>query len=325
MSSIQELDKPFFFLFDNNVFDNLCKSKESINITNYLDSIYTQPILRQIKKYSLMYTPFSILEALSINIPYPQNIMIEKNILKTKDAENIATLIFQSSLNYYKEEKCLSLENINKKLEQEYKQVNDKSHWLFDNTVFNIIKNEQFLIETLKALSMDYTIKYDYPREIRAIMNGFFALQFFIDAPVSNSISKFRLAKKLWDYYYQKEKYKKSINDIRIPNKAMSLKRNKDYLDGDLIHYLCFGMKSEGETYRTVIFTSDSKDNLIFRISVYKWIIDFIEYSAMKENHRENIYEINTNNGLLVICSNNFLGMEVIDVSSIKPLYKVIR
>lgn len=311
-----------YFLFDNNTFYDLCKSKDSTNINNYLDTIHTHQILGQINEYSLQYTPFSVLEALSIEIPFPNNIKIDKDILKLKEAERIATNIFQQALDFYNNEPYLSIENLLNKLDEEENRVNSKAKFLFNNTVSNVVRDSLFITEAVKALSMDYTIKFDYPKEIRADMNGFFGAQFFIDNEISRFISKFRLAKKLWDYYYQKEKNKKSLNDLTIPNNAMSFKRIKDYLDGDLIHYLCFGVKTENENYRTTVFTTDSKGTLLFRISVYKWIINFIKYAAENENQGKIIPEIQVNNGLLVFCSNNFRIMDVIDVNSIKPLYK---
>ena len=99
----------------------------------------------------------------------------------------------------------------------------------------------------------------------------------------------------------------------------MRLKRNKDYLDSELIHYLCFGIKSENKNHQAVIFTNDSKSSLISRISIYKWVINFIKYAFEMDNPEEIIPTIKMNNGLLVICSDNFSMLDVIDVANIKP------
>ena len=318
-----ETSTTHFFLFDNDIFNHLCKSKDSKTIDNFKDCLHTHPLTKIIETYALKLTPFSVLEALGVSIPYPSQITIDHSLFPKIDPDLIATSIFNQAKSYYQNSELFSKTFINNRLDEELTFVNSNARWLYNPCVADVVKESNFLQETLIPLSMDFTMQYAYPEELQAEMNGFFLSQFFAKDEISNSVNKFRIAKRLWNVHYRKEQKGNSKNyDLESINKAMQLKQKKDYLDGDLIHFLCLGAYHEQTNYRVVVFTSNSPSAFKQRISVYKWIINFVKFKFGVDNPSEPIPEIYQNDGLLVYCSSEGEFLDAIDVKSIKPLYR---
>ena len=101
---------------------------------------------------------------------------------------------------------------------------------------------------------------------------GFFGIQREV-----RNLSKFRLAKRLWDRSWNKMSKETPADPLMIAaSQAMSIKNQADYLDGDLIHVATLGVEDHhGTDHKIICLTCDEPDQLIVRLGVYRGLLSY--------------------------------------------------
>ena len=104
------------------------------------------------------------------------------------------------------------------------------------------------------------------------------ALAVLLLVPGQSQLSRFRIAKRLWDVFYAKGRkvVPQAAEAIEAANRAMQLKTRRDFLDCDLYHLACFGWFDADVT----VLTCDPADSIINRIAVYKGIVESVATNA---------------------------------------------
>jgi hypothetical protein len=311
----------YIHFLDNNIFRALCTSPNGEAIRNLHNSISNIPFLESSKNIAFKLTPFSILEEIGIKPPKMFKISTAE-ITLLENALNIAEYLTSKAKKFYMESEIISLEQINKKAVEQEKYVTPEAKNFYCELVKERVNEEGFIDYLYNQLVMDYLMKYDYGVELEEIMLPFFNFQFFMDDNfanyVSNDISKFRLAKKVWNKYYNNNQHGKDllITTLDSFNEAMDIDKHADYLDCELIHFCCLGAFYNQKRSPVIGYTTDDPGYIIPRINIYNKYLDYIRIS-FKQSNPDELYLPAMNNmaGSFAFCTKEGIIYKVIDIN----------
>lgn len=113
-------------------------------------------------------------------------------------------------------------------------------------------------------------MKHAFPNAVSRDVDH--ALATLLLAPGQSELSRFRIAKRMWDQFYANARHyvPNAAGAISVANKAMQLKTRRDFLDCDIYHLACFGWHDADVT----ILTCDPPDSILNRIAVYKGMVN---------------------------------------------------
>jgi len=314
------------FLLDNNIYRPLMDSKNGEFLRTFEKSIEKHNIIKNISLQNIVYsiTPFSIMEALGVTIPFPENLISNKKVtIKTykEDFKNLK----EKAEEYFENLEILKIDNLLKIANKQCLYTNYQSKELEKKLISEPLNNKEFYEYFLKGLVFDYLCKYQFPQEVqKLIFSEFLIPTFFMNNSEISRFSKFRIIKRLWDVSYP-ELEKSSILDncfIRELNQSMKLKRNKDFLDCEIIHFSTIGDLISEKHNPVFSFTLDKKQNVINRVIVCKSMINvFLNKLLTLEQYQNNKHIINNwKQGMIVFCDNKGNFTESIDISNIKAI-----
>ncbi len=315
----------YSFLLDNNIYGKIVKSGNEMIFKNFNSDIKNHTVIKNISSENINYslTPFTIMEALGITIPYP-NIILPLDLKNRKKHKEAFIFVRSKAKKYFKNLNQIKHKELIKKVENQQKYTSLKARKTQQIFIENPLKIDGFYDYFIESLVFDYICKYEFPKEIQKILFSNFLLPtFFLNNHEISRFSKFRIIKRLWDHSYDglikstvfPEGY---IDEL---NNSMRLKRNKDFLDCEIIHFACIGDCVESKHNPVFVFTQDDKKTIINRIIVYKSMIKNI-----LNNLSDNKYKINKpiiNNweqGMIIFCDDDGSFKESIDVSTIKTI-----
>jgi hypothetical protein len=314
----------YHFLLDNNIYRPLMASENGFFFKNFKNSIEKHNIIKNITQNNLVYsiTPFSILEALGITIPYPENLIYDK---KTKAYKEGFKNLKKQAENYFENLPILKIQNLLNAAEKQSTFTNSDSKELEKTLIFNPLKTEGFYNYLLKGVVFDYLCKYEFPQETqKQIFSEFLIPTFFLNDRDISRFSKFRIIKRLWDNsYYGLEKSTILENQfIKELNQAMKLKRNKDFLDCEIIHFSTIGDLVNENHNPVFSFTTDKKETVLNRIIVYKSMINLFINSLLTIEQYESYKHLinNWKQGMIIFCDRKGHFKESIDISNIKAI-----
>ena len=310
----------YIHILDNNIFRILCSSEKGIAIKRLYKSISNFSFLQDKINIAIKLTPFSILEAIGIVPPKMYNLSLPTEIIQLKDATQIANYLSSKALGFYLESEVISLGMINKKALEQENYVTTEAKDIYNKLVLSIFNETGFIEYLQKQLVMDYLIKYDYPNEIDEIMMPFFGAQLFMNDEISSNISKFRLAKKLSNMYYNLIQHDRNVHKafLNTLQKSMNIDKHQDYLDCDLIHFACLGILINDERFPVICYTLDKPEIIIQRIEIYKSTIELFKYSLEKSNPNQiNLPPINQAEGMFAFCSKEGDVYSMIEIRTI--------
>ncbi len=146
----------------------------------------------------------------------------------------------------------------------------EEAHDLFDMCITTPCAQPDLTDQIASALAWDYGVKRAFPKAIAADVER--ALAILLLLPGQSHLSRFRIAKRMWDGFYAKARnwIPDAAPGIQAANKAMQLKTRRDFLDCDIYHLACFGWFGADVT----VLTCDPPDGILNRISVYKGIVE---------------------------------------------------
>jgi hypothetical protein len=315
----------YSFLFDNSVYRPLVRSGNGVALENFNLSISNHKILNKISYEHINYslTPFSIMEALGIVIPDPK-IKLPKEISTEKTYDKAFNFIKKEAEKYYSNLNLITQDKLLQKAKEQSEFTSFQAKSIEKIFIQNPLEIESFFEYFIQSLVFDYVCKYEFPGEIQKIVfNEILIPTFFMNENVTSRFSKFRIVKRLWDNsYHGLEKstkfpkgYIKSLND------SMKLKRNKDFLDCEIIHFSCIGDCVEGKFNTVFSFTQDEKSIVVNRIIVYKSMINLFLNHVSDEyyNHKKVIIN-DWRQGMIIFCNKEGSFIDSIDVSNIETI-----
>jgi hypothetical protein len=260
------------------------------NFKNSIEKHIIIIIIKNITQNNLVYsiTPFSIIEALGITIPYPGNIIYNK---KTKAYTEGFKNLKKQAENYFENLDKLKIQNLLNTAEKQSVYTNSDSKEVEKTLIFNPLKTEGFYRYLLKGLVFDFLCKYQFPKEVqKQIFRDFLIPTFFMNDIEVSRFSKFRIIKRLWDQsYYELEKSSTLDNRfMKELNESRKLKRNKDFLDCEIIHFSTIGDLVNKNHNPVFSFTTDKKETVLNRIIVYKSMLNLFINSHLNTEQYEN-------------------------------------
>lgn len=313
-------------LFDNNIYRPLMTSENGEFLKNFNDSIKKHKVIQNIPSDNFNYsiTPFSIMEALGVTIPYPE-IIIPVDKLTEKTFKDGFKFLKKEAEKYFRNLKNISPEKLLKNAIQQSLFTNSESKEFENILIYKPLRLEGFNEYFIQALVFDYLCKYEFPKEIqRLVFSEFLIPTFFMSDREISRFSKFRIIKRLWDNsYYELKKEKIIPESILIDlHKSMELKKKKDFLDCEIIHFSCVGDLSNDIFNPVFSFTTDKKSTIINRVIVYKSMINlFINTLITEEQYSKNKSLIESwKQGMIILCDKNGRFIESIDISNIKTI-----
>lgn len=301
-------------------------SKNGEFLDNFERSIQKHTIIKNIPQHAKVYsiTPFSIMEALGITIPFPKNLISTKELTIKTYRKGFKTLK-EKAEEYFQSLEILTNANLIKTAKEQRLYTSEKSKELEKILITNPLKNSEFYNYFMKGLVFDFLCKHEFPQEIQKhIFSEFLIPTFFLNDREISRFSKFRIIKRLWDNsFYSLEKSEildcKLISDL---NKSMKLKRNRDFLDCEIIHFSTIGDLVNKNHNPVFSFTMDKKETVINRVIVYKSMLNLFINKVLTLDQYQNYEHIinNWKQGMIIFCDNKGNFTESVDISNIKAI-----
>ncbi|WP_249988193.1 hypothetical protein [Polaribacter sp. Z014] len=315
----------YSFLLDNNIYREIVKSGNEIVFENFNYDIKNHRIIKNIPSENIKYslTPFTIMEALGITIPY-KKIIFPLDLKKPYKYNEAIRFINDEAKKYFCDLISIQPEELLKKVKHQKKYTSLKATKTAQIFIETPLKKKEFYNYFIQALVFDYVCKYEFPKEIQKIIFAEHLLPaFFLNNHEISRFSKFRIIKRLWDNSY--DGLKKSTifpkGNIEELNNSMKLKGSQDFLDCEIIHFSCIGDCVESKHNPVFAFTQDDKKTIINRIIVYKSMIKLILNNLTEDKYKIHKPIFNDwEQGMIIFCNDDGSIKESIDVSTIKTI-----
>ncbi len=212
-------------------------------------------------------TPFQILEVLGT--PLPELGAIPK-VKIGHSAADVVGAVVDDTLAAYRALPELSQPRLAARARERRSYLPIQGHALFDLCVLGPLDQPDMAGQIASALAWDHALKASYPKAIARDVDMFLTTLLLVRG--NPHISRFRVAKRLWDVFYARGRklVPEAADAIEKANLAMRLKSRRDFLDCDLIHLACFGRNEDD----VVVLTCDPPDTILARIAVYKGMVE---------------------------------------------------
>lgn len=219
-------------------------------------------------------TPFQIIEVLGTNLP---DIRVTTKPVKGQSTRQRLNQLVNDARAAYAALPELSQERLAARAVERRSYLPEEAHDLFDICITKTCEQADLREQIASVLAWDYALKMVVPKaSAKAIDPDLMAL---LLVPGVSHVSRFRIAKRMWDLIYaraHREIPPALAGSMNAAHKAMQLKLRRDFLDCDLYHLACFGYFGADVT----VFTGDPPDSIMHRISVYKGMVEAAAASA---------------------------------------------
>jgi hypothetical protein len=309
---------------DNNFYRRLCTTKDGFALQRWITSMQASEVLTrvflkgQVKPYV---TPFSMLEGLGITVPYP-DIELPRSLQKTAHtALEQFDFVDAEAKKYFAGLEALTVEYFTKRFQEQSKYTHPSSKAIERMHIESGLRDAALPHKLITALSFDYVVKYQYSRETRKALRGFiFVHWLFLQDSMLSSLSKYRLAKSIWDDAFTEMQQTPSLRVAGSAeiNNLMSFKKHRDFVDTDLIHLAVHGYFDGVSYQRLVCVTCDDRDTVLNRVRAYKTLYNACLASVVENSDMYSKYAQIKNqfaNGLILICNQACEVVSLLDVS----------
>jgi len=313
---------------DNNFYRRLCTTKDGSALQKWIASMQTKPGLANMfigGRLEPYITPFSILEALGIVVPYP-DIQIPAHLRQgARAALDQFEFVDGEAKKNFSGLDVLRSEYLEQRFREQSRYTHPSSKSIERMHLESGLRDPSLERNLVTALSFDYLVKYPYNRESRKGLRGFvFVHWLFLQNSLLSSLSKYRLAKSIWDDTFAEMQGTQALraSGAERINDLMSFKARRDFVDTELIHLAVHG-HYHGSGYRRLLcVTCDAHDTILARVRIYKTLYNaclaFVEEGS--DMHRRYAHIMKQfANGLILICNDMCEVISVIDVSYVPP------
>ena len=221
----------------------------------------------------LCMTPFQLLEVLGTVIP---DVGVSTQPSKGQSRRQLLDRVFNEARAKYAVLPQLAQSSLAARADERRSYLPEEAHALFDLCIAGPCSQTELTLQIASALAWDYGLKSVFPKSIAQEIDSTLAVLLLVTG--DSQLSRFRIAKRLWDAFYAKGRKlaPQAVEGIEAANKAMRLKTRRDFLDCDLYHMACFGWFDADVT----VLTCDPPDSIMNRIAVYKGMVESVAANA---------------------------------------------
>jgi hypothetical protein len=263
-----------FWLLDNNVFNTLTSSKGGEAIVRLNHALDRFPELKNGTLTAIKLTPFGVLEAIGVVPPKPPQVQIPPATAKL-EAPAVANYLMAEFEQYLGRRDELKLERLLELAETRKGYIAPEASELFDICVAHPLNAAGAEGTIKKCLAFDYLFKFQFSKRLAPEMHRFFVPLLFNTTGLQSHVGKFRFARRLWEQIYPDlvKSNPRRLQVLEAYNRSMSLKNTRDYLDCDIVHFLCIGYDQGSRQFPVVVFTHDDLFTTLDRIAIFKGVL----------------------------------------------------
>ncbi len=316
-------------LLDNNVFRALIHRNSGGNLERFLEDVRASPFVEPGCEMSFLLTPFSLLEAIGI-VPPPALLALNQvQPIQGNESEATEAMtddMLRQACEFFECCTEISEANLKSKVSEQRNYTQDASLSFFDLCVTKVLEKPETRRHIIACLAVDAVFKYSYPHEQLPHFHVRFLAMLFSRDEVDNSASLFRVIKRIWDVLFNKmysdlESY--NLQRLEQARQCMAIENQHDFLDCDLIHFLCVGYIVRDRRLPVIAFTMDNFDTVCTRISVFKAIQEAFRSKALEILKQKEEDVVMHEQGILVSCNSNAQLVHWIRVQDIQPIDSV--
>lgn len=218
-------------------------------------------------------TPFQILEVLGTVFP---DVSVTTQPSKGLTPRQLLDQVINEARAKYAALPQLAQSSLAARAVERRSYLPKEAHALFDVCITGPCSQTDLTLQIASSLAWDYGLKRVFPKSVTQEINNELAVLLLVSG--QSQLSRFRIAKRLWDVFYAKSRklVPQAVEGIDAANKAMQLKTRRDFLDCDLYHMACFGWFDADVT----VLTCDPAESIINRIAVYKGMVESVAANA---------------------------------------------
>lgn len=259
-------------LLDTNIMQYAITSQDGAVIHRLNDEIEKTGITRA-SEMGFCMTPFQIMEVLGTKLP---DIGVAAKRIKGQPPHELFDQIVNDSRAKFATLPELSQERLSERARERRSYLPVEAHALFDMCITEPCSQPDLTLQIASVLAWDYGVKSVFPKDLARELDRRLALLLLL--PGQSHLSRFRIAKRLWDGFYAKARHSVPAagDAIDAANKAMQLKTRRDFLDCDIYHLACFGWFGSDVT----VLTCDPPNSILNRIAVYKGMVEAVAANA---------------------------------------------
>lgn len=263
-------------ILDTNIMNYAVTSQRGAVINKLNEQIETAKLVHT-PTFGFCMTPFQMLEVLGTAVP---EIGVLPKRKKDQTAGEYVGSVVDTALANYIALPELSQKSLEARAHERRSYLPVEGRELFDMCILRPAQLADLAGQIASALAWDWALKVAYPKEFAKEIDSFLVSLLLVSG--QSNISRFRVAKRLWDSFYANARtlVSEAADGIAEANKAMRLKSRRDFLDCDLIHLACFGWFDDD----VIVLTCDPPDTIRWRISVYKGMVQAAAANAPTVN-----------------------------------------
>jgi hypothetical protein len=322
-------------LLDNNVFRSLTHRNCGGEPNRFFQEVRAQGLIAPYAPISLALTPFSLLEAIGIRAPTPALFYTrspirsgEKDQVKL-DEERRETIdgaiddLLGQAINFYEQCPAISQANLKARAVEQRGYTKPTALGFFDRYVTNVLADVNARRHMIACLAADAVFKFNFPHDLLPHFHEQFLRMLFSRDEIDNSAGLFRVMKRIWDVLYtQMYADSQNFNRERLAQaqQRMAIANDHDFLDCELVHYLCVGYVVGQNRSPVIGFTTDDFKTVEMRIAVFKATAEQYRQSILQiTNHTEEEL-VHHEQGTLVRCGSDAQLLEFVHVKDIQPI-----
>lgn len=313
------------YLFDNNIYRHLSTSKNGLALEALSESFCKIELLEKISsnKFTYKLTPFTVIEALGIVVPDYQ-LEIPDNLNNNSSIPELVNYILNKCYEFYLTCPELSKEHLIEKanIQSRYTDTSTNAKKFEQLCIYEPIAHSHFETYIKECFAIDALCKQDYTKDMAFHIADYLLCTNLYHNKITG-LSKYRLVKQHWRYIAHEYKDDNTLKPGRFEafDKSMKLKKNRDYLDCDLIHLVCIGDYLNGDFHPVIAFTCDNKDIVIDRIISYKSINNTYIHKITDDMRSKAEFIYNKwQPGIVVFCNEDGTIIDHLEVSNLPPL-----
>ena len=315
-------------LLDNNVFRSLTHRNSQGEPTRFLKEIKEQGLVAHESRISFALTPFSMLEAIGIVAPTPALVYPSASLGcgeqdQAELIEDAVNDLLGQALNFYSQSPELSQANLEERAVEQRGFTKQNALHFFDQCVTEVLADSNARHHMIACLAADAVFKFNFPIDLLPYFHTRFLRMLFSEDEIDNSAGLFRVMKRIWDVLYNKMYADpQNFNRVRLrqAQRRMAISNDHDFLDCDLIHYLCVGYVVGQNRFPVIGFTTDNFKTIATRIAVFKAISEQYLQSALQLSKHPEDAKVRHEQGTLVYCGPDAQLLNFAHVEDIQPM-----
>lgn len=153
-------------------------------------------------EFGFCMTPFQLLEVLGIAVP---DIGIAIKPIKGQSPRQLLDQVFNDARVKFAAFPELSQESLARRAHERRSYLPDQAHALFDTCIAAPCSQPDLSHQIASVLAWDYGLKSVFPKDVAREVDRSLAVLLLV--PGLSHLSRFRIAKRMWDHFYAKARH----------------------------------------------------------------------------------------------------------------------